>query len=238
MNHENAVRLAIFALPLMWMIPGAASAQAQSLRLNLQVRNVDATDSCNSTNYRPEFKITNFGTEPVSVGNINIRMFFNNTRQEFIEFVNADFVRIFNANGTITGSFGQVLHFEAPPPNPACVVAPDRRANQTHILALSSASPFADALIPPNGGFATVIVQYRRNGGLFPFDTGCDDFSKLRSTDPARPFVDDRFYNLVVPASMTFPSVLRCEFTGPTTTDPNSGIDAGVVTCGTNACGV
>jgi hypothetical protein len=116
-------------------------------------------------------------------------------------------------------------------------VAPNRRANQTHIIALSSASPITDAFIPPNGGFATVIVQYRRNGGLFPFDNGCDDFSQLRNTNPARPFVDDRFYNLVVPASMTFPSVLRCEFLGPNTVDPNSGIDAGVVSCGGNGCG-
>src|SRR6185369_15813214 len=65
MNQENALRLAIATLPLICMIPGAAAAQT-SLKLNLQVRDVDATDSCNSTNYRPEFKITNFGTEPVS----------------------------------------------------------------------------------------------------------------------------------------------------------------------------
>ncbi len=224
MNHKSSVRMGLLALPFIWMIPTGANAQTPTLKLNLQVSDVDATDSCNSTNFRPEFKVTNFGTTPVLVNNINIRMFFNNTRQEFIEFVGADFVRVFNPDGSLTGTFGQATHFEVPPPDPACVVAPDRRANQTHVIAWGPATPGVDVAIPPNGGFATGIVQFRRDGGLFPFDAGCDDFSKLRNTDPSRPFVDDKFFNLIVPASMTFPSILRCEFTGPNTT-------------GTNACG-
>jgi hypothetical protein len=233
MNRLSAL---LAGLPLLLLSSAPASAQTQNLQLNLQVRNVDGADSCNSTSFRPEFKITNWGTAPVSVSAVNIRMFFNNALSDPIEFVNADFVHIFNATGAVTGAFGVATEFQVPPPDPACVVAPDRRANQTDVVALFPVTPGTDALIPPNGGFATVIVQFRRNGGEFPFDVGCDDFSSLRAPDPARPFVDDKFFNLVVPAATTFPNVLRCEFIGPNTPDPNSGIDAGVNACGTNAC--
>jgi hypothetical protein len=116
------------------------------------------------------------------------------------------------------------------------VVEPDRRANQTHHVALLPANPAVGAVIPANGGFATVIVQYRRAGGLAPFDVGCDDFSKLPA-DPSRSFHDDPFFNLVQPNPMGPPTALICEFINSSQTDPDSGIDAGVVACGTNACG-
>jgi hypothetical protein len=146
-------------------------------------------------------------------------------------------VRIFNPNGSLTGQFGTVVAFETAPPDPACVVAPDRLANQTHHVALLPLDPAA-GVIPANGGFATVVVQYRRAGGLAPFDAGCDDFSQLPADN--RVFHDDPFFNLVTPNPMGPPAVLRCvlrcEFDNATTTDAESGIDAGVVACGTNAC--
>ena len=62
-------------------------------RLNLQVRNVDLSDSCARPGFRPEFKIVNFGTAPFVLTQTTIRLFFNNPRQQPIEFVNADFLR-------------------------------------------------------------------------------------------------------------------------------------------------
>jgi hypothetical protein len=228
---KKALRLSSLACLL---LTGPNPAEAQSLlRLDLEVRNVDGADSCTFGSFRPELKIVNHGSAPVSLNAIDVRMFFNNPRPEPIEFVGADFVRVFNSNGSLTGQFGSVVAFESAPPDPACVVEPDRLANQTHHIAVFALDPSA-GVIPPNGGFATVIVQYRRAGGLAPFDATCDDFSQLPADD--RVFHDDPFFNLVEPNPMGPPTVLRCEFDSATQVDDESGIDAGVQACGASAC--
>jgi hypothetical protein len=230
--------LALFPVALMapaiLATPEVAQGQTSSPLLNLEVRNVDNADSCVFASFRPEFKITNNGTQPVSVTALDIRMFFNNPLQEGpIEFVNATFATVFNANGSITGNYANVVQFDSAPPNPSCVVAPDRLANQTRHISFSPIG--SQVLIPANGGFMTVIAQYRRNGGQAPFDAGCNDFSKLPA-DPARAFHNDKFFNLVMQNPMGPPHILFCEFLNATTVDPNSGIDAGVDACGTNGC--
>jgi hypothetical protein len=219
--------------PAILATPQVAQGQAAATKLNLEVRNVDNADSCVFGSFRPEFRITNFGTQPVSIGAVDVRMFFNNPLQDPIEFVGATFATIFNADGSLTGSYASAVQFDSAPPNPSCVVAPDRLANQTRHISFQPVG--TDALIPPNGGFATIIVQYRRNGGEVPFDAGCNDFSKLPA-DPARAFHNDKFFNLVMQNPMGPPHVLFCEFINATTVDPNSGIDAGVDACGTNGC--
>jgi hypothetical protein len=151
-------------------------------------------------------------------------MFFNNPLQQPIEFVNADFVRIFNPNGSLTGTFAQAIHFQGPPPSPACVATPARVANQRHFIAFQSLDSNL-VTIPPTGGFATVVVALRRAGGLAPFDAGCDDYTKLLNQNPSRPFFNDNFFNLVENNPMGPPSVLMCEFTSPTTVDPLTGVD-------------
>jgi hypothetical protein len=223
----------VMICPAVLTTPEVAQGQTAPVRLNLEVRNVDNADSCVFGSFRPEFKITNFGTQPFSITLADIRMFFNNPLQDPIEFVGATFATIFNANGSLTGSYATAVQFDSAPPSPSCVVAPDRRANQTRHISFSAVG--SEALIPPNGGFATVTVQYRRNGGQAPFDAGCDDFSKLPA-DPARAFHNDKFFNLVMQNPMGPPHILFCEFTSATTVDPNSGIDAGVDACGTNGC--
>jgi hypothetical protein len=235
-NWKHILVTTLLVLPPLVVGTTRAAAQAPTRILNLEVRNVDNADSCVFASFRPEFRVTNFGPDPFPLRGVDIRMFFNNPLPETIEFVNADFVRIFNPNGTLTGAFGTAVAFTSAPPDPNCVVAADRRANQTHHIALISADPAFDAAIPPNGGFATVIVSFRRAGGLAPFDAGCDDFSKLPA-DPSRSFRNDRFFNLVQPEAMGPPTRLICEFTSATMTDPESGIDAGVNACGINACG-
>jgi hypothetical protein len=200
-----------------------ARAQAAQ-RLNLQVRNVDLADSCAGPSYRPEFKITNFGTEPFVLTQTTIRLFFNNPQQDPIQFVNADFVRIFNPNGTLTGTFAQAFSFQGPPPAATCVATPARTANQRHFIAFQAINGGL-VTIPPNGGFATVVVQFRRNGGASPFDVNCDDASKVQNQNPARPFIDDQFFSLVASAGQGAPTQTLCEFTSATTQDPQTGLD-------------
>jgi hypothetical protein len=222
----RSLGLALLAAPvcLAFGDPEPASAQTAEVRLNLEVKNVDLANSCVGTGFRPEFKITNFGTEPFILTRANVRMFFNNPLQQPIEFVNADFVRIFNPNGSLTGTFAQAFHFQGPPPNPPCVATPARVANQAHFIAFQSLDSNL-VTIPPNGGFATVVVSLRRDGGLAPFDAGCDDFSKLQLQDPSRPFRNDSFFSLVETNPMGPPIETICEFTSPTSMDPLTGVD-------------
>jgi hypothetical protein len=220
---------------LLLVTTSTASAQAPR-RLNLEVSNIDNASSCAFASFRPQLRITNWGTEAVPLSSLDVRLFFNNNLAQPIEFVGADFVRIFSPGGGLTGQFATASHFDSAPPAASCLVAPDRRANQTHHIAFSPVDPTAGASLPPNGGFATVVVAFRRAGGLAPFDAGCDDFSKLLA-DPTRAFHNDRFFNLVEQNPMGPPHTLICEFLGPNTRDPDSGIDAGVEACGTNACG-
>ena len=208
------------------MMVTSSEVQAQAaVRLNLQVKNVDLGDSCASPGYRPEFKITNFGTEAFVLTQTTIRLFFNNPQQDPIEFVNADFVRIFNPNGTLTGTFAQAFSFQGPPPPAVCVATPARTANQRHFVAFQALPGGGLVTIPPNGGFATVVVQYRRNGGQSPFDNACNDASKVQNQNPARPFLDDQFFSLVANNPMGPPTQTLCEFTSATTQDPQTGLD-------------
>jgi hypothetical protein len=225
MRNESCLLSSVLgaaAVAMCWST--GAAAQTPAARLNLQVRNVDLADSCVHPGFRPELKIVNWGTSPFVLTQAVVRMFFNNPRSEAIEFVNADFVRVFNPDGSLTGVFATAFHFEGPPPSPACVATPARVANQRHFIAFQALGP-ALVTIPPNGGFATIIVALRRGGGLAPFDAGCDDFSKLQLQDPARPFRDDAFFNLVEASGTGVPSRLICEASGPTTADPLTGLD-------------
>jgi len=227
----------LMALSVLLSNSSEVSAQTTTRRLNLEVRNVDNASACVYGSYRPEFKITNWGSQAVPLTAVDIRLFFNNPLTETIEFVGADYVRIFNANGGITGYYGNAIHFDSAPPNPECVVAPDRLANQTHHVALRPLSGASGTSIPPNGGYATVVVAFRRAGGATPFDAGCNDFSKLLA-DPARAFHNDKYFNLVEPNPSGPPNKLICEATSATASDPDSGIDPGVNACNVNACGL
>jgi hypothetical protein len=202
-----------------------ASAQPAESQLNLQVRNVHLVDSCASPYFAPEVKITNVGNSPVVLTHTVIRMAFNNPRPERLELADAGPATVFNADGSITGANANVFSFEAPPPAPACVYTPARIANQNHIIAFSSAGPDL-VWIPPNGGYVTATVSFRRAQWASPFDAACDDFTKLLSQNPNRPFFDDAFYNLVANNPIGPPQRLLCEYVAPDTVDPLSGIDA------------
>jgi hypothetical protein len=223
------------AIAVLALVFTPVSAHAQPLRiLNLEVRNLDNASSCSLAGFRPELRITNWGPDPFPFTSVDVRMFFSNALAEPIEFVGADFARISNPDGSQAG-FASAFHFDSAPPSASCVVAADRRANQTHHLAFRPIDPAGSAILPANGGFATVVISFRRGGGQSPFDAGCDDFTKLAS-DPSRSFHNDRFFNLVEPNPMGPPHTLICEFTDPARRDPDSGIDAGVDACGTTGC--
>jgi hypothetical protein len=196
---------------------GAACAAAQALpRLNLQVNNVDRTNSCQSPYFRPQFKITNFGSAPARLNQVTIRMYFNALPSAAVEFVNADYAIVFNGNGSITGSYATAYHFEAPPNFPACRESLFTNtlhvARQQHFIAFHD-----DAMIPP-GGYVTVIAQFRRAGGQNPFDVDCDDWTRLIGQNPVQPFEEAPYYSLVQATGGSpgagYPTHLMCEYNG------------------------
>ncbi len=205
------------ALPAALMLFTAA-AQAQTLpRLNLQVNDVDRTNSCASPYFRPQFKITNWGTTPARLNQVTIRLFFNALPSAPVEFVNADYAHIFNANGSITGGYATAYHFEAPPNFPAC--RESLFTNELHVARQQHFNAFQeDAMIPPNGGYITVIAQFRRAGGLNPFDVDCDDWTRLKGQNPIQPFEDGPYYSLVKATGGSpgagYPTHLMCEYNG------------------------
>jgi hypothetical protein len=175
-----------------------AFAQAGS-SIRFFVRNVDLADSCGNTSsaFRPEFRIVNNSGTPLDLTAFKIKMYFNNAQP--IQFVNADFVRLFTGTqafagfGTVAPGPDEVLPEDPNCSPPAggfcgCGASPARKANQARTIQFTSGSI-------PAMGFADVIVMYWR-GGAIPFDVGCDDFSKLLNLNPSRPFFEDAFFSL------------------------------------------
>lgn len=170
-----------------------------SSSVQLLIQNVDQVDSCGnqSSAFRPQFRIINNSESPLPLNQYSVKMYFQNEAP--IQFVNADWVRLFDENGGYAG-FGtatpgpdEVLPEDTGCVEPAggfcgCGVSETHRANQARTIQLTSGA------IPPMG-HADVIVMYWR-GGFVPFDLGCDDFSKLVNLDPSRPFVEDSFFSL------------------------------------------
>jgi hypothetical protein len=200
------------------LIPIAAAAQSPALRLNLQIKNVDQTNSCQSPYFRPQFKITNWGATPARLNQAVIRMFFNATPSAAPEFVNADYAIVFNKDGSITGRYSSVNHFEGPPLSPVCseslFTGTLHAARQQHFIAFTD-----DVLLPANGGYATLYVQFRRAGGASPFDIGCDDWTRLQGYSPFMPFDEGPYYSLVAATGGSpgagYPTHLLCEYQGP-----------------------
>ena len=227
-RFSNALGLALLA-------SAAAHSQTEPLRLNLQVSNIDRSNSCGTPYFRPQFKITNWGATPARLNQATVRLFFNALPQAPVEFVNADYAVVFNANGSITGGYATAYHFDAPPYTPACreslYTGSLHVARQQHFIAFQG-----DVTIPANGGYATVIVQFRRAGGLNPFDVDCDDWTRLNGYNPWTPFEDGPYYSLVRATGGSpgagYPTHLMCEYTwtaptngGRDLSDPWGGVD-------------
>jgi hypothetical protein len=225
------------ALLISAAIPVLLAAQAPALRLNLQVKNVDQTNSCQSPYFRPQFKITNWGTAPARLNQAVIRLYFNAERMAPVEFVNADYAIVFNASGSITGNYSGANHFEGPPLTPVCreslYTGTLHVANQQHFIAFTN-----DVLIPANGGYATIYVQFRRAGGASPFDIGCNDWSRLVGYNPWQPFEDGPYYALVAATGGSpgagYPTHLLCEYAGGP--PGNGGRDLGEPWGGVDPC--
>jgi hypothetical protein len=214
---RNVVRTSLIWGPALLLAPLVASAQVtpdlSQFQLNLQVRPVDQVSTCQAGSFRAEFRITNFTNVAFDLSRASVRLNFNNAT--LVEPVNNTFVTVFSPAGGLTGqSTTATVRQEQ---GPMCAVAPDRTTNQTMFIDLGAAQ------LPPNGGFATFIATLRRDGGQFPFDVGCDDFTKL--VNPDRTFRNDRFFGLVQPSGIIPTGRLFCEFTAPNVVDPETGIN-------------
>ena len=234
----------LFSHPARLALPAAlfaSTAFAQTLpRLNLQVNDPDRSNSCQSPYFRPQFKITNWGTKPTPLSQATIRLFFNAAPAAPVEFVNADYAIVFNPNGSTAGTYATAYHFDAPPYNPACRESLFTNslhvARQQHFIAFQG-----NTMIPPNGGYVTVYAQFRRAGGLNPFDVGCDDWTRLQYQNPVQPFEDAAYYSLALATGggpgAGYPTHTMCEYNGlaPVNggrdfSDPWGGIDPSTLT--------
>ena len=106
-----------------------------------------------------------------------------------------------NANGCSQGVFSN-------DPDPSCGMA-SRLANQR--LSLT----FASGVVPPGGHAEGINGQFYRPGWATPFDSACDDYSKL----PVGAYANDIHFALFENGEMV------CEFISPTQQDGSTGQD-------------
>jgi hypothetical protein len=206
---KGLFRGAMFAL-----IASPAFAQ---LTWNLEMRHTGVPNSCDYSVFEPELRLTNTGSVPLALNSVFVQFYFNAGPTE-IEAVHptGTLASIFTAQGgfvtadTVTVNRGQDL--------PNCQFAADRKANQAWRVIFDPPSAGQNLLVPP-GGYATVIVQLRRAGGVSPFDQNCDDFTKVERNSPGV-FASNKFFHLLFTSTQQF----ICERLNPTTVDPNSGI--------------
>ena len=198
------------------------TATASAFPLDLQMRATGVPNSCDWGVFEPELKITNVQTFDILLSSVFVEFAFNAGPDE-IEAVHPRItVPIFNsAGGVVSWTFANVVKRQDIAP---FTFAADRKGNQIWAVIFDPPSP------PPNpsnaipvGGFASVTPTLRRAGGAFPFDVGCDDFSKVDRGTSQTTFVDNRFFHMI----FTSTQQLICEQKSPTTNDPLTGLAFG-----------
>ena len=220
MRKSSLVVVQMFAALVVLLACKVASAQGV-VTANLEVRRSSVPNSCDFGVFEPEIKITNTGDHAFFLSQATVVVYFDAGVNE-IESVHPEgtTASIFTANGGFkswdTISIRKFIDF-----NPTLEPVPGRRANQSWAISFGPISPPGqgpDINMNP-GDFATMIVTFRRAGGAFPFDVGCNDFTRVER-GASNAFHSDRFYNLI----FTSTQQLICEFLNPTTPDPDSGI--------------
>jgi hypothetical protein len=204
------------------VLAAGKSAFAQGVvTANVEVRRSSVPNSCDFGVFEPEIKITNTGDHAFFLSQAFLLVYFDAGPNE-IEAVHPEgtTAAIFAPNGGFkswdTISIRKFLDF-----NPTLEPVPGRRANQAWQISFGPINPPGrgpDITMNP-GDFATMIVTFRRAGGAFPFDVGCNDFTRVER-GASNVFHSDRFYNLFFTSTQQF----ICEFLNPTTPDPLSGI--------------
>jgi hypothetical protein len=206
----------------MVVLSAGRSAFAQGVvTANVEVRASSVPNSCDFGVFQPEIRITNTGDHAFFLSQAFLLVYFDAGPNE-IEAVHPEgtTATIFTRNGGFkswdTISIRKFMDF-----SPALEPVPGRRANQAWQISFGPISPPGqgpDINMNP-GDFATLIPTFRRAGGAFPFDVGCNDFTRVER-GASNVFHSDRFYNLFFTSTQQF----ICEFLNPTTPDPLSGI--------------
>jgi len=199
---------------------GTASAQERGHgpRWDLKVRSADVPNSCTSTVFRPEMRITNHSVDPRDLSEILVQTYFNSPLGSVQPVHPFTFVTVTDIQGGVTG-FAQVTASEFVRFVGTCSVAPDRKVNQPWDFFFSS------VMIPP-GGSATFIDDLWVGGNIF--DPQCDDFTKV---EPNGTFHDDVHYSLMF--NSVGLTTRACEWIAPLIPDANTGVNecTGAVDC-------
>jgi len=187
-------------------------------RWDLKVRSVDVPNSCTSTVFRPEMRITNNSVDPRDLSEIFVQTYFNAPLGSVQPVHAFTYVTITDATGAVI-NFAQSTASEFARFVGTCSVAPDRKTNQPWDFF------FTSVMVPP-GGSATFINDVWVGGNIF--DPECDDFTKVV---PNSTFHDDVHYSLMF--NSVGLTTRACEWIAPLITDANTGVNecTGAVDC-------
>jgi len=212
--------LSLSALFCVLAISQTATAQdrGHGPRWDLKVRSADVPNSCTSTVFRPEMRITNNSVDPRDLSEIFVQTYFNAPIGSVQPVHAFTYVTITDFRGAVI-NFTQVTASEFARFVGTCQVAPDRKTNQPWDFF------FGSVMVPP-GGSATFIDDLWVGGNIF--DPECDDFTKV---EPNSTFHDDVHYSLMFNAVGL--TTRACEWIAPLITDASTGVNpcTGAVDC-------
>ncbi len=158
--------------------------------LDLLIRN-NGSDSCSSSDFKYDFRIYNYGSNPVNMNTITIKMwFYDDPADGYQGYTHQGFY-----GGEIKDSNGNYLEgYNNASANiqqiSLCQDSAGRWAN--YVVTLSFTTSYD---IPANGGYADSLDgEITRGSWLKPMDDGCNDYSKLGSTT----YHEDRYFVIYV----------------------------------------
>jgi hypothetical protein len=202
------------------LVVGAALTLSSSVALaypvDLQIRPISADDTCEAAIFEAELKIVNTSDGPISSSSVYPELAFYAGQDEIEAVYGSINAIIFDVNDRFVTWTGTTV--ERSPWTVDSGYERNRRANQIWRARFDPPRANPPNLIPPHG-YLTVIVSFRRAGGVAPFDQNCDDFTKLEhgfSTE----FEHNKFFHLL----FTSTQQLTCEQLRPDENDPLSGL--------------
>jgi len=193
-----------------------SSSAALAYPVDLQIRPLSADDTCEAATFEAELKIINTSDGPISSSSVYPELAFHAGQDEIEAVHGSIYAVIFDANGGFVTWTGATV--ERSPWTVDSGYERNRRANQIWRARFDPPRASPPNLIPPHG-YLTVIVSFRRAGGVAPFDQDCDDFTKLEHGFSTA-FEHNKFFHLL----FTSTQQLICEQLGADQNDRLSGL--------------
>jgi hypothetical protein len=161
-------------------------------KLDLKVANAQADNDCSANGSTSkeahfDFKIVNNDSVAVNINTLKVKMWFKDTRNvEQNGFYGGE---LKDASGNWIANVSGYVSVNNSSPSPECSIESGRYASKTAVLIFTT-----DYNLPANGGYANSL-----DGKLYlntwhdPFDSGCDDYSRLGTSNI---YADDTHFAL------------------------------------------